>query len=203
MRIAHGMRAGEFRGLYSEAGDGAVFERRAQPDEYVLLLPEAETSAVVEANGERREINGYSITMIPPGDSRITVAGTSIGGGQVVRLISAQSPDLLELVSKAPSLTDRIRLSPLNRGRRPMEAISSTARRADEDGGSADSLHHLHGQNVPRSPVARSAKLSRTERDFEQCRGDRGVLRHHLRWPWVATRPIGGGEQERALAVDW
>src|SRR5690606_9391696 len=82
---------------YSEVEPGAVFERKGQVDEYVLLLHDADMSATVEANGETAEAPGYSITMIPPGDSRITCHA----GGRIVRLISTQSADVAALAENA------------------------------------------------------------------------------------------------------
>jgi len=57
---------------YSEVEPGAVFDRRNQPDEYVLLLYDPDVAATVEANGATVEVPGYTITFIPPGDSRVT-----------------------------------------------------------------------------------------------------------------------------------
>src|SRR5690606_20927891 len=75
---------------YSEVEPGAVFERSGQVDEYVLLLHDRDSGATVEANGETVEVAGYTITMIPPGDSRVTCRH----GGRVVRLISTQNADV-------------------------------------------------------------------------------------------------------------
>ena len=82
---------------YSDAEAGASFERNGQPDEYVLLLPDEGTAVTVEAKGEKRDIGGFTITMIPPGDSRVTVTA----GGRVIRLISTQSVDVAALASNA------------------------------------------------------------------------------------------------------
>src|SRR5690606_35588974 len=46
---------------YSEVEPGAVFERKDQVDEYVLLLHDEGMSATVEANGETVEVPGYTI----------------------------------------------------------------------------------------------------------------------------------------------
>src|SRR6186713_2259464 len=78
------VRGQNFIVAYTEVRDGAVLERAAQPDEYVLLMPEAGVSAEIDAGGESAAVAGYSVTMIPPGRSRIAIAGT----GTVIRLFS-------------------------------------------------------------------------------------------------------------------
>src|ERR1700730_8916201 len=60
--------------VYTDAADGARFSRRAQVDEYVLLLPEARVSAEVTARGETVKVPGYSIAFIPAGDSEIKIS---------------------------------------------------------------------------------------------------------------------------------
>ena len=71
----------------SEVGPGGVLERKGQPDEYVLLLPDRDKPAVVEANGERVEVDGYSLVIVPPGDSRITLPK----GGRATRILSTRA----------------------------------------------------------------------------------------------------------------
>src|SRR4051812_48583189 len=82
---------------YSEAKAGVEFVRRAQVDEWVLLLPDAETSATVTARGETKAISGYSVTFVPPGDSNVQVTA----GGCVVRMFTTRSSDLAEQCSNA------------------------------------------------------------------------------------------------------
>src|SRR6187402_2853889 len=60
------VRGQNFIVAYTEARDGASFDRPAQPDEYVLLLPEPGISARIETDDENVEVQGYSVTMVPP-----------------------------------------------------------------------------------------------------------------------------------------
>src|SRR5688572_2924034 len=69
------VRGQNFVVAWTEARDGAVLERAAQPDEYVLLLPEAGVSALVAAGDDSTWVEGYSVTMVPPGRSRIALSG--------------------------------------------------------------------------------------------------------------------------------
>ena len=50
---------------YSKAESGAVFERKAQVDEYVLLLPEADTVVTVESGAETNPTRTEHLSTIP------------------------------------------------------------------------------------------------------------------------------------------
>src|SRR6478735_11128742 len=89
------VRGQNFVVAYSDARHGAMFERKDQPDEYVLLLPQAGLTAQIETADERVDVAGYSVTMIPPGRSRIAISGS----GPAIRLFSTQSEDLCGMVS--------------------------------------------------------------------------------------------------------
>ena len=178
---------------YSEANEGAVFDRRAQPDEYVLLLPDAATSAVVEANGERAKVEGFSITMVPPGDSRISVAGA----GRVIRLISARSDDIAALASNAgkyagphpqvpafepwPEPPDGFRIRSYS-----LDVPDKEGRFGKIFRCTTFMVNVFPPQLGPRDPD----KLSPHHHDdFEQCSlALGGVYEHHLRWPWTADK---------------
>lgn len=82
---------------YSEAKKGARFVRREQADEWVLLLPDAETSATLVHNGKSHAIAGYTVTFVPPGDSLVTLHSD----GQVVRLFTTRSADLVAMCANA------------------------------------------------------------------------------------------------------
>src|SRR6187551_2794647 len=70
------VRGQNFVVAYSEARHGAMFERSDQPDEYVLLLPQSGLTAQIETPDERVDVAGYSVSMIPPGRSRVTISGS-------------------------------------------------------------------------------------------------------------------------------
>ena len=87
----------------SEVDAGGSLSRPNQPDEYVLLLPDRDTPAVVEANGERVEVGGYSLVIVPPGESRITLPK----GGRATRIFSTRSEDLNSACSNAAEASGR------------------------------------------------------------------------------------------------
>jgi hypothetical protein len=176
---------------YSDAKPGAVFERKGQVDEYVLLLPEAGTTVTVEAGGETKQIGGYSITFVPAGDSRISVTA----GGPVIRLITTQNADIVALASNNekyagphPQIPDfqawpdpvggfRIRSYSLD--------VPDTPGRFGKIFRCTTFMVNVFPPAGPRDP----AKLSPHHHDdFEQCSlAIGGTFVHHLRWPWTAN----------------
>src|SRR5262245_3220491 len=70
---------------------GPVLTRENQPDEYALLLPDRGSRFEISTDRESVIVEGGSLVFVPPGFSQITV----ITPGQVVRLFTTQSADLL------------------------------------------------------------------------------------------------------------
>lgn len=177
---------------YSAAKSGALFERKGQPDEYVLILPEAEMSATVTAGGETRAISGFSITFVPPGDSKIEIEN----GGDVIRLFSTQSSDLAEKTVNEEGYRDHHpHIPPFEPWPDPVGGYrirSYSLDVADKPGRfgkiwrcTTFMVNVFPPQHGPRDP----AKLSPHHHDdFEQCSlviG--GEYMHHLRWPWTTN----------------
>ena len=177
---------------FSEAKSGAVFERKNQTDEFVLILPDAETSATVSAGGDTKEIGGFTITFIPPGDSVVKIGK----GGKIVRLFSTQSDDLVALAANEKDYRKpHPHIPPFEPWPEPeggFKIRSYSLDVADEPGRfgkiwrcTTFMVNVFPPQHGPRDP----AKLSPHHHDdFEQCSlviG--GEYMHHLRWPWTAN----------------
>jgi hypothetical protein len=94
-------RAANFVVVVTDAKQGAVLTRTDNPDESMLLLP-PQTDVTVEANGERLEAKGNSLTILPPGTSRITVTKP----GTVVRVFSNKATDLAAAAGNAVIYAD-------------------------------------------------------------------------------------------------
>src|SRR5215472_9872533 len=60
---------------YSDCAGTLTARRAGQPDEWMLLLPGRDTSARISAGGEVAHTAGYSLAVIPPGDSEIEITG--------------------------------------------------------------------------------------------------------------------------------
>ena len=183
-------RGQNFLTAYTEAGAGAVLSRAAQPDEYVLLLPDAGTSVQVEAGGEQQTIAGHSIAFIPPGESRITLQSA----GRVVRLFTTRSADLVALCPNAGSYAEpRPNIPPLENWPMPPGGFRIRAYSLDvpKQAGRFGRIWRCTTFMVnvlePAPGPRDISKLSPHHHDdFEQ--GSlvlNGSYTHHIRWPWT------------------
>jgi hypothetical protein len=177
---------------YSEVEAGAMFERSGQPDEYVLLLHDPEMAATIEANGETLEVPGYSITMIPPGDSKITCHR----GGRIVRLISSQSPDVVAMAHNGEKYTGtHPQIPPFQPWPEPVGGfrIRNYSLDVPDEEGRFGKLFRCTTFMVnvfaPQGPRDITKLSPHHHDDFEQCSlALRGSYMHHLRWPWTANQ---------------
>src|SRR5579872_3132162 len=87
------MRAQNLILAYSTAMAGGHFEREHQPDEFLLLLIDADSSAELTTDSGTETIAGMSVTIVPPGRSALRITA----GGRVVRIFSIESADLIDL----------------------------------------------------------------------------------------------------------
>jgi hypothetical protein len=174
---------------YSDADPGAVLERRGQPDEYVLLLQDRGRGARITANGQETAVEGHSLAIIPPGDSRIELPD----GGRITRLITVRSADVAAKCSNAAAYAE------------PHPYIPPLQSWPDPPGGYRVRAYSLDvpakegrfGQiwrcttfmvNVftPVGPRPLNQLSPHHHDDFEQCSlAIEGSFVHHLRWPWT------------------
>lgn len=177
---------------YTEARDGARFERRGQPDEYVLLLPDAATSAVVTAGGERQDCAGDALVFVPPGDSLVEIPRA----GRIVRLFTVRSEDLAARAPNAAAYaTPNEAIPPFAAWPAPRDGWRIRRYGLDvavEPGrfgrifrGSTFMVNYLDPRHGPRDVT----KLSPHHHDdFEQCSlALDGEFTHDLRWPWTTN----------------
>jgi hypothetical protein len=175
---------------YSEAKPGATFVRTGQVDEYMVLLPDRDTPVSAGAGDQSEQSEGYALFIMPPGDSRVTLAE----GGRVVRIFSAQSPDLVaKCPNEAAYAEQHANIPPFT----PWPAPPSGYR-----------IRH-YSLDVPVAP-GRFGRIWRCTTimvnipnkqqgprdltkvsphhhdDFEQCSlALQGQWKHHMRWPWA------------------
>lgn len=175
----------------SECRAGAELVRNLQVDEYVLLLPDPNTSVVVEANGERQEVGGFSVVMIPPGGSRITVGRDT----KLVRFFTTRSADLVAKCSNAASYAEMpdpnvppFEPWPEPKGGYKIRAYSLDVPKQQGRFGrifrcTTIMVNYLEGYQGPRDV----SKLSPHHHDdFEQYSlVVQGSYTHHIRWPWT------------------
>ncbi|OYU48081.1 MAG: hypothetical protein CFE31_13905 [Rhizobiales bacterium PAR1] len=177
---------------YTEAAPGAVFERKGQPDEYVAIIPNPETPVVATSGAQTETTDGYSLLILPPGDSRITLAK----GGVIVRLFSPNTVDIAAKCSNAAAFAEcHITVAPFKPWPAPKDGFKIRAYTLDvpdEPGRfgriwrcTTMMVNYLAPQMGPRDIT----KLSPHHHDdFEQCSlALEGSFIHHLRWPWTVN----------------
>jgi hypothetical protein len=178
---------------YSEVQPGATFERQGQPDEYMLVLPERGAGALLEADGERVEMPGYSIAILPPGDSRVTLRQA----GLLVRVFSPFNADLAALAPNAADYSlPYARIPPFTRWPDPPGGFHIRHYSLDvppQPGrfGRIWRCTTMMINMLPFEPGPRDVtKLSPHHHDdFEQCSlAIQGAFVHHIRWPWTANQ---------------
>lgn len=174
----------------TEAEPGAVLSRDGQPDEYMILLEHPETRVVVVAGGETREVPGYSVVIVPPGDSQVSVPDA----GRVVRLFSTRSEDLAARCANADSYAaPHPHIPPFEPWPEPVGGYKIRAYSLDvpaEEGRfgkiwrcttfMVNFFDPYYGQRD-------TTLLSPHHHDdFEQCSlALQGSYMHHIRWPWT------------------
>ena len=177
---------------YSDVKAGAIFERATQIDEYVVLLPEKDTSVVIKTGQDSRKVAGYSIAFVPAGASVVTVEGA----GRVIRMFSTRSADLAGQCGNAASYAQPHPNLPLfeawpdAKSGPKIRAYSLDV--ADEPGRfgriwrcSTFMVNFLPPQHGPRDITKLSPHF---HDDFEQCSLVlNGAYTHHLRWPWTVN----------------
>ena len=176
---------------YSEVTSGAVFSRSSQPDEYVLLLPDVSTVASITTPNESLKVPGYSLVIVPPGDSTI-----SVSGGTIARVFTARSEDLTARCSNAAAYASQHPFIPPFKpwpdppaGHR-VRAYSLDVPPKEGRFGRIWRCSGLMINFLPREPGPRDVtRLSpHYHDDFEQgSLALQGAFTHHIRWPWTAN----------------
>jgi len=177
---------------YSEVEPGAVFERKGQVDEYVLLLHDPEMTVTIEAGDETLDVPGYTINMIPPGDSRITCKT----GGRIVRLISTRSDDVTALAPNNDKYAGpHPQIPPFQAWPEPVGGfrIRSYSLDVPDQEGRFGKIFRCTTFMVnvfpPQGPRDVTKLSPHHHDDFEQCSlALEGWYMHHLRWPWTANQ---------------
>lgn len=176
---------------YSDCAGSMTARREDQPDEWMLLLPGRETRARIAVGGEVAHTAGYSLAVIPPGDSEIEITGT----GQVVRIFSRSAADLCALAVNAASYTsDHLNVAPWApwpsaAGGPRVRIYSLDVPRVEGRLGRIWRCSTLMvNLSWPYEGPRDSTKLSpHSHPDFEQ--GSlviAGEYVHHIRWPWTS-----------------
>jgi hypothetical protein len=183
-------RGQNFLVAYTEAQPGARLARKAQVDEYIVILPDPGPGAILESGDMTVRSEGFSLIIMPPGRSALTLPE----GGRVIRLFSTRSEDLAAKCANASSYDEpHPNIPPFHAWPEPPDGYR--IRRycldvPDKPGrfGRIWRCTTLMVNFLPRQVGPRDiTKLSPHHHDdFEQCSlALEGAFTHHIRWPWT------------------
>jgi hypothetical protein len=178
---------------YSDVEPGAQFARSGQLDEYMLVLPDTGEGAVIEAGAERVEVPGFSLAIVPPGDSRVTMKQK----GRLIRVISTRNADVAGLAANAAAYSHQhpnippFKEWPAPPGGYRVRHYSLDVPPQPGRFGRIFRCTTMMINMLPFEPAPRdTSKLSPHHHDdFEQCSlAIQGAFTHHIRWPWTANQ---------------
>lgn len=181
-------RGGNFVVVATRAAAGAVLERTDQADEYMVLLPE-DVGATLSAGDGLVVSPGDSLTIMPPGASRVVVATP----GFVYRIFSHLARDLADQADNAGTYDDVSELAPLVPWPEPVGGFRLRHYRLADHVRTGSPVRLFRSTNlmvnvfVPTTTPRDVRKLSpHSHDDFEQGSLTlSGHYVHHLRWPWT------------------
>ena len=180
---------------YSEAREGAVFVRSDQPDEYAIIVPDAETSVEITTAEGTTIVPGYSVAFVPPGESSIRM----LTGGTLVRLFTPKSKDMADAASNAAAFNGpHPNVPPFQPWPDPPGGFKVRWYTLDvpEDPSRFGRIYRcttfMINYLTPRvGPRARDKVSPHHHDDFEQCSlALTGAFTHHLRWPWTTNMNV-------------
>ena len=184
---------------YSDARPGAAFERSGQTDEFMVMLPDADTPVVLSAGAQEERSDGYALIIMPPGPSRIVLPK----GGRVVRLFSTRSADLVAKCANAQGYAEQHpTIPPFEAWPQPTDGYRIRVYTLDvpiEPGQfgriwrcTTLMVNIPNLQTKPRDPTRVSPH---SHDDFEQCSLVlAGTYEHHMRWPWGVDMTVWHGD---------
>jgi mannose-6-phosphate isomerase-like protein (cupin superfamily) len=182
-------RGANFVVAVSDVDAGAELDRPQQVDEYMVYLPD--TGACIEAGSEQVEAAGGTLTIVPPGSSRIRAAGP----GRIVRVFShladdlaAQADNAAVYAQGAPGVAPLVPWPEPVGGFRLRSYVVADYVREGSNMRIFRSTNLMLNVLLPRMEPRDTRKLSpHAHADFEQgSLALRGRWRHHLRYPWTA-----------------
>ncbi len=187
-------RGGNFAVCVSEVKAGAVLAQDDNPEEYMVILPPSGASVAIKAGDETVQAEPESLTIVPPGKSRITARSS----GKIARIFSKASADIMaRAVNRGVYANGAPELAPVDLWPEPVGGFRlrhyPLAQYLDPKGDriqprcfrSTNMMVNLFGQFFTRRPT--NSLSPHWHDDFEQgslC--FEGTWKHHLRYNWGA-----------------
>ncbi len=195
---------------YAELGagaeTGALLKRTKQADEYIVLLPDAESRAEIVTRDERVPVNGFSLIIVPPGESEIVMRTP----GRIVRLFTTRAKELLEKCANNTHYDPpNPRVAPLVPWPAPPSGFKIRAYSLDVPPTpgrfgrifrcTTFMVNFLDPNDGPRDPQKMSPHH---HDDFEQgSLALAGTFTHHLRWPWTTDMTQWRSDEHEVCAT--
>lgn len=179
------MRSANFVVSYAQAGAGERLSRADNPDEYFAYLPDA--PALIEAGNDAIEAEAGSLTIVPPGPSKLTLRGD----GRVVRVFTSHAADLAQASANAEAYKDGApEVAPATPWPGPEDGYRLRTYRLDDYRDRPMRMFRSANLmvNVIEFPQPRdtSTLTPHSHVDFEQgSLAMAGRWMHHLRYPWM------------------
>jgi hypothetical protein len=192
--------------VYSLARPDDTLRRDDQVDEYMVLLPSADSAVTISAGHERAEVTGSAVVVVPPGPSEVAVDSS----GVVVRVFSTRSGDLVARCRNAdvyaqsdpnvgpfepwpdPPGGHRIRVYPLA-AIKPEPGRFGRILRC-----STIMVNYFYADDTPRDPHVMSPHH---HDDFEQLSLQlEGDYVHHIRTAWTVDMTDWRDDEHRSCA---
>lgn len=181
-------RGANFVTVISRARAGAVLARADNADEYMVVT--GETGATITAGGEVIEAAPDSLTIVPPGPSRLTLAAD----GEIVRVFSSLAADLAARASNAAAYGEHPSdVAPLDPWPEPVGGYRLRNYVLADHVRDGTNMRVFRSRNLmlnvmtARDTPRDVSKLTpHSHADFEQgSLAIGGVYIHHLRYPWT------------------
>jgi mannose-6-phosphate isomerase-like protein (cupin superfamily) len=181
-------RGANFVTVISRGPAGAVLARADNPDEYMLVTHAV--GATVSAGGETIEAGPESLTIVPPGPSRVVLAGE----GEIVRVFSSRAADLAARAANAAAYAQApADVAPLQPWPDPVGGYRLRNYPLADHVREGTNMRVFRSTNLminvmtPRNVPRDVSKLSpHSHPDFEQASlALGGTYVHHLRYPWT------------------
>lgn len=175
---------------YAQTLAGAEFSRDSQPDEYVVLVPDASTAIQITSSNGSAAIQGGSIAFVPPGPSVVRVTQP----GRIMLLWTTRSPDLCARCANADAYAaPHPNIPPFDAWPTPPDGLKLRHYGLDvpDEPGRFGRIWRCTTFMVNFIPAQRGprdvTKLSPHSHDaFEQGSfALDGAFTHHIRWPWT------------------
>ena len=195
-------RGANFVTVISRAPKGTELTRLNNPDEYMIVTDKV--GATVTALGETVEVLPDSLTIVPPGPSRVTLAGD----GEIVRIFSHRATDLAERAVNAAAYAERpADVAPLEPWPEPVGGYRVRNYRLADYAREGTNMRVFRSTNImlnvmtPRNVPRDVSKLTpHSHADFEQGSiAIGGTYVHHLRYPW--TPDMGTWREDEAVEM--